>query len=178
MPTASAIPRSCGWLRYRAGTRRKRPTPSCARITASWPASRGPFWKDCPSIKTMPNSTPCWMPPFVTSTRRRLPEPSDEAKHELLEAICGRAGRQGKTAQNRSRLRRPRRDREGRAGGDEEVVQKAPQASGLAVQRETALRADRPAGARHGGQGRRDQPRPRGHEPAELPGGVVQETGA
>src|SRR5262249_4075633 len=46
----------------------------------------------------MPNSTPCWMPPFMTSTRRRLPEPSDEAKHELLEAICGRAGRQGKPA--------------------------------------------------------------------------------
>src|SRR5262249_54223857 len=136
----------------------------------------GPFWKDCPSIKTMPNSTPCWMPPFMTSTRRRLPESSEEVKHELLEAICGRAGRPGETAQNRSRLHRPRRDRAGRASPDEEVVQAAPQASGGAAQRKTAFRADRLAGARHGRQGRRDQPRPRDHEPAELPGGVVQET--
>src|SRR5215469_7031959 len=76
MPTASAIRKSCGWLRYRAATRRKKRTPRCARTTASWPASRGLFWKDCPSIKTMPNSTPRWMRPFTTSTRRRLPEPS------------------------------------------------------------------------------------------------------
>src|SRR5262249_56481916 len=85
---------------------------------------------------------------------------TNEAKHELLQAVRRRAGRPGETAQDRSRLHRPRRDRAGRAGGDEEVVQAAPQASGGAVQRKTALRADRLAGARHGGEGRRNQSRP------------------
>ena len=34
----------------------------------------------------------------MASTRRRLPEPSEEAKHELIEATCGRAERHGKPA--------------------------------------------------------------------------------
>src|SRR5262249_16142761 len=93
MPTVSVTRKSCGWLRCRADTRRKKPTSSCAKITASWPASRGLFWKDCSSIKTMPNSTPCWMPPFMTSTRRRLPDSKDRPKWNSLMAIPPSAGK-------------------------------------------------------------------------------------
>src|SRR5262245_50807318 len=93
MPTACVIRRSCGWWRYRADRRRKKPTPSCARITASWPVSRGHCWMDCPPSNTMPNSTACWVHPFMASTRPRLRDPNDRLERKCLMAISPLAGK-------------------------------------------------------------------------------------
>ncbi len=51
-----------------------KPTTGCARITASWPASRERCSTGCRSTNRMPSSTRFWMHPSKASMRRRSPE--------------------------------------------------------------------------------------------------------